>query len=99
MPLHKDVIFIQSADHHSENDLIKIFWLLKRYRSRSRGRSRSETPPHWKREQERLTKDIPKMDFSNRAELEARWAKGKACNFRNSLGSVSQEGSKFIRVN
>ncbi len=54
--------------------------MLQRYRSSSRGRSRSETPPHWKREQQRLTKDIPKIDLSNRAQLEARWAKG-ACTW------------------
>ena len=62
---------------------MKLRW-LQRYRSRSRGRSRSETPPHWRAEQRRLTKEIPKIDFSNRAELEARWAKGNCRTFASS---------------
>jgi len=36
-----------------------MFFWMQRYRSRTRSRSRSDTPPHWKREQAKL---VPMSD-------------------------------------
>ena len=47
--------------------------LIQRYRSRSRERSRSQTPPHWKREQEKLRPWLKELQTDIN---DARWTKG-----------------------